>query len=130
MNSCLKALLFSMVLSSSCIASEQSCVPPRDAVCQYYSPGNVNHVGVLVKFKNLMPNQAVYLDGGCEMGVHKFTPLLPVNVINKYLHSKVTLTFTYCVGRRFVNKETVQVSSDSAIVCNVEDKIACNRAND
>lgn len=130
MNNCAKLGTLLAILIFAQIANAQLCSPPKSGTCAYYSPDNTTHVGIKVNFTKTRPDQIVYLDGGCEIGTYEFKPHNLINTLNRYPRAKVTLQLTYCIGNHFINKETINVTSDSAIICNISDKMTCNKTAD
>lgn len=130
MNRHIKILILFTALIFGSIAYAKQCLSLK-RTCAYYSPDNIIHIGVKVNFTNTKPHQVVYLDGGCEMNSYEFKPLNLVNTINRYPHaSNITFQLTYCIGNHVINEETIKVTSDSAIICNISDKMTCNKIAD
>lgn len=84
----------------------------------------------MINFTKTTPDQIVYLNGGCEMGTYEFKPKNLVNTVNRYLRANVSLQLTYCIGNHFINEEIIKITSDSAIICNVSDKMTCKKTAD
>ena len=97
--------------------------------CMFYSP-DTTYVGIKVNFKNNNPKQVVYLEGGCGLGIYKFSPK-HLNKIDRQVKDKnITLNFTFCVNDYLVNSQSIELNSDSKILCNVADKIKCTKIKD
>lgn len=95
-----------------------------ETACAFFSP-DTTYIGIKVIFKNSNSNQVVYLDGGCSLGAYKFFPKR-LNVVDRQVRDKdITLNFTYCINGELINKQSMELRSDSRILCNVTDKINC-----
>lgn len=95
----------------------------------FFSP-DTTYVGIKVNFKNNNPKQVVYLNGGCSLGIYEFTPK-HLNKVDRQVKDKnITLDFTFCINDELINSQSLEVSTDSKILCNVTDKMKCNKIKD
>lgn len=117
----LKIIVF-FLLSSSLVFAKQ-CPVPKDAVCLMFSPAAIK-LGVQIAFIKNFPNQVVYLDMGCDIKTHKFTPQ-EVSYDQNIPGGDKSLIFVYCVGNELINKTTVEIDSDSKVICSVDKQITC-----
>ena len=102
---------------------------PAETTCMFFSP-DTTYVGIKVNFKNSNPKQVVYLNGGCSLGIYEFTPK-HLNKVDRQVKDKnITLDFTFCINDELINTQSLEVSSDSKILCNVTDKMKCNKIKD
>lgn len=127
----LRIWLLSLCMLTPCFAMAEKCKHPSPAetTCMFFSP-DTTYVGIKVNFKSNNPRQVVYLDGGCSLGNYEFSPK-HLNKIDRQVKDKnIALVFRFCINDELINKQSVEVSSDSKILCNVTNKIKCAKIKD
>ncbi len=104
----------------------ETCIPPQASSCVFLSP-SINHSWIKVNFKRNILNQIVYLDGGCSIGIEKFTPTEPIKNIHPDLN--MTLKFTLCVNDQLINEEDINIGNEGevSIICDYDNKLVCKK---
>ena len=122
----LKIWLFFLCAIITNLAMAEKCKPPLEKYCNFFSP-DTTYVGVKVNFRKNIANQAVYLDGGCSIGIYKFFPKHLIKIDRQVKEQNITLNFTFCVNDKFINSQTIELNSDTKVICNVTDKLKCGK---
>lgn len=117
-------LKFSLLMFFTAQSFGKPCVPPQLSTCAFYDP-DIVHAWIKINFKNDIPRQIVYLNGGCVFGVEEFTPKAPIK--NIHPDKNMTLEFMLCANGQFINMEKVKLSSakDTSIVCEYKESLVC-----
>ena len=118
-----------IIIPNISLAEKCKHIPQAETMCAFFSP-DTTYVGIKVNFKNDNPNQVVYLEGGCSLGIYKFSPKHLKKVDRQVKNKNITLNFKLCVNDELINNQRVEVNSDSKILCNVTNKIKCTKMKD